>query len=146
DLLIPWISRPTISYPAAGTLSISIFPLAPTNRSTVSGAKRFNALAMAMAGKICPPVPPPLMMIRLPISLSLLFASLLPHCRDFADNHFLALLVRLAHPLHLIDVTAHTQNDTESQAGKQYGCAPHTDQRKRNTGYGTQAYRDSHVA
>jgi len=49
-----------ILYPAAGTLSISILPFAPTNKMSVSAASNFRALAIAIAGKICPPVPPPL--------------------------------------------------------------------------------------
>ena len=58
-LLNPSISIPFILYPACGTFSISIFPFAPTNNISISGAFLFNALAIAMAGKICPPVPPP---------------------------------------------------------------------------------------
>src|SRR5579875_386647 len=63
-LLKPAISIPFISYPACGTFSISILPTAPTNNISLAGFIFFNALAMAMAGKICPPVPPPAIIIR----------------------------------------------------------------------------------
>ena len=58
----PTTGRPTILYPAAGTFSISIFPSAPTKRISVSGFSSFSLSAMEMAGKMCPPVPPPLTM------------------------------------------------------------------------------------
>ena len=58
----PLTGKPSIGYPAAGTRLISIRPFAPTNKMSASGKRLFNALAMLMAGKICPPVPPPLMM------------------------------------------------------------------------------------
>src|SRR3546814_1657248 len=119
------MSRTTISYPSSVTFSMSIFPLDPTNSSTLSGARRVDALAMAIAGKICPPVPPPLMMIRFAIAITSLALSIssficipLAHRRNFADNHFLVLLVWLFNPLHLIDITAHAQDNTESEAGK----------------------------
>ena len=53
---------PIILYPAAGTFSISILPAAPTNKSSIPGTCFSSAAAMAMAGKICPPVPPPAIM------------------------------------------------------------------------------------
>ena len=62
---IPTIGRPMILYPAAGTFSISILPVAPTKRISVSGLSSFSLFAMEMAGKMCPPVPPPLMMARI---------------------------------------------------------------------------------
>src|SRR5690606_4360308 len=43
----------------------------------------------------------------------LALCSLLPHCGDLAHNNFLVLLIWLAYPLHLIDITAYAQNDTE---------------------------------
>ena len=69
-LLNPAISIPSILYPACGTFSISIFPLAPTNSTSVPVSFFRIALAIAMAGKICPPVPPPAMIIRLFIPLT----------------------------------------------------------------------------
>ena len=66
----PLTGNPLISYPACGTLCISIRPLAPTKRIFASGLAALMALAMETAGKICPPVPPPLMMTFM---LSLIF-------------------------------------------------------------------------
>ena len=63
--LIPAIGNPIIMNPAAGTFSISILPSAPTNNISISLFTAFNALAMAMAGKMCPPVPPPLITTRM---------------------------------------------------------------------------------
>ena len=57
--LKPRTGRPTISYPACGTRSISIRPSAPTNKIFASGSNSFSALAILTAGNICPPVPPP---------------------------------------------------------------------------------------
>ena len=69
--LNPDISNPFILYPACGTFSISIFPFAPTNKISISGSVFFKAFAIAIAGKICPPVPPPAMMTLL-IHLSII--------------------------------------------------------------------------
>src|ERR1700761_1858402 len=60
---------PIILYPADGTFSISIRPLAPTNNISEAGSSCFKALAIAIAGKMCPPVPPPLMIILFPDSI-----------------------------------------------------------------------------
>ena len=51
--------KPSILYPACGTFSISIFPLAPTNKILTFGFLLLISSAIAIAGKICPPVPPP---------------------------------------------------------------------------------------
>ncbi|CCY11548.1 uncharacterized protein BN460_01623 [Porphyromonas sp. CAG:1061] len=59
--LNPSTGSKMISYPAAGTFSSSIRPLAPTKVTSHSGYRRFISLAIEMAGNICPPVPPPLM-------------------------------------------------------------------------------------
>jgi hypothetical protein len=67
-----------MGYPAAGTLCISILPSAPTNRISESGCSVLMALAMDTAGKICPPVPPPLMII-------LKFFFILPLGFEFAN-------------------------------------------------------------
>ena len=56
----PLIHKPFIGYPASGTFSISILPLAPTKRISELGLIALIAFAIAIAGKICPPVPPPL--------------------------------------------------------------------------------------
>src|SRR5689334_12695764 len=64
-LLKPAISIPCIVYPAWGTFSISIFPLALTNSISIDGCSLRNACAIATAGKICPPVPPPAIIIFL---------------------------------------------------------------------------------
>ena len=58
------MGNPTISYPACGTFSISIFPTAPTNNMETDGFLRLISSAMATAGKICPPVPPPEIITR----------------------------------------------------------------------------------
>ena len=58
--LKPLTGRPLIGYPAAGTFSISMRLSAPTNNISASGHFTFIALAIEIAGKICPPVPPPL--------------------------------------------------------------------------------------
>ena len=64
----PIIGSPTISKPASGTFVISILPNAPTKRNLVLGLNFFIAFAIAMAGKICPPVPPPeIITFNLPI-------------------------------------------------------------------------------
>ena len=60
ERLSPSMGRPMISKPSLGTFSISILPMAPTKRNWAPGNLIFSALAMATAGKICPPVPPPL--------------------------------------------------------------------------------------
>lgn len=62
ERLSPSMGSPTISKPSLGTFSISILPMAPTKRNWAPGNLIFSALAMATAGKICPPVPPPLKM------------------------------------------------------------------------------------
>ena len=61
---MPAMGSPTIRYPASGTRVISMRPCAPTNRMSASGCLRRNSSAMDTAGNICPPVPPPLKMIR----------------------------------------------------------------------------------
>jgi hypothetical protein len=70
-LLNPAISSPMILYPACGTFSISIFPFAPTNNTSIELSFFFKALAIAIAGKICPPVPPPAIIKRLLIQSSI---------------------------------------------------------------------------
>ena len=60
----PAMFNPTILYPACGTFSISIFPFAPMNKNSAFGNLFLISSAMATAGKMCPPVPPPLMRIR----------------------------------------------------------------------------------
>ena len=60
----PRTGNPSIGNPASGTFSISIFPSAPTNKISTSLSKRFKAFAIDNAGKICPPVPPPLTITR----------------------------------------------------------------------------------
>ena len=72
----PQIGNPLISYPAAGTRCISILPRAPTKRIFASGRFALIALAIDIAGKICPPVPPPLMIILSSFSI-ILFSSVL---------------------------------------------------------------------
>lgn len=62
ERLSPSMGSPKISKPSLGTFSISILLMAPTNRNRAPGNFIFSALAMATAGKICPPVPPPLKM------------------------------------------------------------------------------------
>ena len=87
---IPLISRPSILYPAAGTFSISILPIAPTNNISVPGLICSTARAMAMAGKICPPVPPPLIIILSccdNISCLLFYFSFRFSCSTNAQNH-----------------------------------------------------------
>ena len=61
----PAIFKPTILKPACGTFSISIFPFAPMNKNSASGNLFLISSAMAIAGKICPPVPPPLIKMRI---------------------------------------------------------------------------------
>ena len=56
----PLIQSPTILNPELGTFSISILSSAPTNRNLTSFSFLSIAFAIAIAGKICPPVPPPL--------------------------------------------------------------------------------------
>ena len=71
--LKPLMGNPLMSYPAAGTRCISILPNAPTKSICASGRLAFRALAMATAGKICPPVPPPLIIILKLFSILCLF-------------------------------------------------------------------------
>jgi len=59
------MSNPLIAYPACGTFSISILSFAPTNKMSIVVSIFFKAFAIAIAGKMCPPVPPPAIMIRL---------------------------------------------------------------------------------
>ena len=59
----PRTGRPLISYPASGTRVISILPSAPMKSISASGCFALTAFAILMAGKICPPVPPPLIII-----------------------------------------------------------------------------------
>ena len=61
----PTIGNPSILNPAAGTFSISILPSAPTKRISLSGLISLSWDAIEMAGKMWPPVPPPLMMTRI---------------------------------------------------------------------------------
>ena len=61
----PVIQSPLMAYPAAGTFSISIRPLAPTNRMSHCGCRRLISSAMAKAGWMWPPVPPPETITRL---------------------------------------------------------------------------------
>src|SRR5687768_7077005 len=68
-LLNPAISIPIILYPSLGTLSISILPIAPINNIVSVGSAFIIALAIATAGKIWPPVPPPAMINRFGILL-----------------------------------------------------------------------------
>ena len=58
-LLNPLIQSPLILYPFSGIFCISILWLDPTNR--ISEEEKFlrNSSAIEIAGKICPPVPPP---------------------------------------------------------------------------------------
>ena len=70
----PRTGSPTIRYPAAGTRCISILPNAPTKRISASGCISLRALAMLTAGKIWPPVPPPLITN---LSFSSIFVNLL---------------------------------------------------------------------
>jgi len=53
----------TLEELTGGTFSISIFPFAPMKRISVKGSSFLSAFAMASAGNMCPPVPPPAMMI-----------------------------------------------------------------------------------
>ena len=66
----PQIGSPLISYPAAGTRCISILPKAPTKSILASGRFALMALAIEIAGKMWPPVPPPLMMILSSLSMT----------------------------------------------------------------------------
>src|SRR5688572_3735206 len=100
---------PTIRYPAAGTFSISILPRAPTKRISFLALVFFKAFAMAMAGKICPPVPPPLITTRI---------------SGFGELTFPL-------PFLLFNFPAYTQDDSQRQAGKQGGCSSHAYQRQR---------------
>src|SRR5690554_5045354 len=55
----PLIQSPSILYPASGTFVISIFPSAPINKISALGYSNLIRFAIAIAGKICPPDPPP---------------------------------------------------------------------------------------
>ncbi len=59
ERLNPLIHNPFILKSALGTISISILLIAPTNKTFVSGFIFLKPLAIARAGYICPPVPPP---------------------------------------------------------------------------------------
>ena len=79
----PATGRPIILYPASGTRCISIRPSAPTKRISASGRSSLMALAIDTAGNICPPVPPPLIMMRGPlffVSIYLIFIQIQHHC------------------------------------------------------------------
>jgi hypothetical protein len=57
-----------MGYPAFGTFSISILPWAPINNMSILLSSCLSAFAIEMAGKICPPLPPPLIIIFLALS------------------------------------------------------------------------------
>ena len=56
---MPVMGNPVMVCPAAGTRSISMRPPAPTNSMTTLGLRAVSASAMASAGWMWPPVPPP---------------------------------------------------------------------------------------
>ena len=58
-----------IRNPSRGTRSISIFPSAPINRISQSGDSSRSLWATAMAGLICPAVPPQVKSILMPLPL-----------------------------------------------------------------------------
>ena len=103
--LKPRTGSPTISYPAAGTRCISILPSAPTKSIFASGRFAFIALAIDTAGKICPPVPPPLtmtlnsfsiVMCFFQITKLIIFSDKADYCAFFIVLYqFYLLLVRL---------------------------------------------------
>src|SRR6202000_1616319 len=94
------------------------------------GSSFFKALAIAIAGKICPPVPPPLIIILLPDFTDFIFC-------DFTDSfsippilYFIHLHICISAHLHIylryrnffyltyyhfpvIIITANRKNDTE---------------------------------
>ena len=80
----PATGSPIILNPAAGTFSISILPSAPTNSISLCGFASFSLCAIDRAGKICPPVPPPLMIALIflycPIYI-LNVSSVIPGCQ-----------------------------------------------------------------
>ena len=83
----PATGRPMIRYPASGTRCISIRPSAPTKRISASGRSSLTALAIDTAGKMCPPVPPPLIMTRGP----LFFVSISCYLFTQIQHHYLIL-------------------------------------------------------
>src|SRR5690606_19370138 len=110
----PRMGSPVISYPAAGTFSISIFPSAPTKRKRVSGALSFTAFAMAMAGKMCPPVPPPLI-------------NTLSGCCGMITG-FRGTVGSLLPGRLVIYTAANAEDDPEGKAGEPHACSAHTHQ------------------
>ena len=104
----PLIHNPSIGYPAAGTFSISIRPLAPTNRISAAGATSLIAFAMATAGKICPPVPPPLRITRM-----------LSDCSIFCFSWFFLGFFNLVH------FFTHAQYYSDGDTGKPDACSTH---------------------
>ena len=52
------MGKPIILYPDSGTLLISILLDEPTNKMDDFGSFSLILLAIDIAGKICPPVPP----------------------------------------------------------------------------------------
>ena len=60
----PATGSPTMRKPSRGTFSISMRPSAPTKRISVEGLSSTSLRAIDTAGKICPPVPPPLIITR----------------------------------------------------------------------------------
>src|SRR5690606_3367397 len=119
------MGRPSIGKPAAGTFSISIFPSAPTNRNWASLSRSRTALAMAMAGKMCPPVPPPEI-----ITLS-------ERCSwSFGINWLF---------FFLFEASAYAQHDPDREAGEPDGCATHAHERQRLSGNGYKVHGHGHV-
>ena len=103
---------------AAGTFSISIRPSAPTNNISAWGTCLLISFAIATAGKICPPVPPPLS-----ITLS-------------AFKFFLCFI---------FCTSAYTKYYTEGYHCEPDGRSAHTQQGQWLPGYRKQVHCHSHV-
>ena len=78
--LRPATGRPMILYPAAGTFSISILPSAPTKRISLSGLASRSFSAIERAGKMWPPVPPPLIIAFIFLYSIAVFLILFRNC------------------------------------------------------------------
>src|SRR5690606_9990196 len=122
----PLIQSPSILNPAAGTFSISIRPFAPTNKNSASASRLRKACAIAMAGKICPPVPPPLIMYLCDGIISLF--------SGFGFGFF----------RHIHRAT-HAEDHSEGKTGEPGRSSAHTHQWQWLTCDGNQLHGDGHI-
>ena len=123
ERLSPSIGSPMISKPSLGTFSISILPMAPKNRNWAPGNFIFSALAMATAGKICPPVPPPLKMNFGAFWDGVVFLSLVDTADDIlypCGEGFFLLLFFFLH------VFGNSKDDSKADAIHEQTGTPHT--------------------